>query len=320
MFRVNGSNLLYKIWGIITLIIGILTAAAGAGILVIYYCFAESDIGKIISDFTKQFDFDATLLVVLAVLIVVLMAVIQISTGSILIKEFLKSKSEFASRQILYILAIIGWVACLLVLAKINSILNSLFFGMISMEKIQTVCIVKIIYDLLTVIFLGCKSSNLIYTENADYPVNNTVSQQQEYFENNYSQPNEGVYQQEQMMTSNQQDMSYSQQEIAASAEIPSGAVLGLFGQFKDQKYVFNAGEDCTIGRDKNCQIQLNHSKVSRVHCTIHRMENGDYLVTDSSTNGTFYENLRLPKGESYEVPKGALLAIGDAENVLQLL
>ncbi len=43
------------------------------------------------------------------------------------------------------------------------------------------------------------------------------------------------------------------------------------------------------------------------------------YQVTDYSSNGTFYNDQRLKSREPYRLPKGALLAIGDADNVLEL-
>lgn len=332
MFRVNGSNVLYKVWGIITLILGILTTLAGAGVLVIYYCFSDTTIGKLIYDIVANFGFEPMLLVLLFFLIILLIAVIQISTGNILIKETFKNKSEFSSRQFLYVLAIVGWVVTLILILKVNSLLVSLFGGLINLDKIQMTSIIKIIYDVITVIMLGSKSSNLIYYENIDeYSASSAgyYEQQpqevfdngydqpiQEFPENQYNQPEQNMYQPEPVMPAANMDAI----NTATSNTTHSGAIMGLFGEYKDNKFTMEAGATCLIGRDKKCQIQLNHSKVSRVHCTIHRMENGDYQVIDSSTNGTFYENLRLPKGESYEVPKGALLAIGDADNVLQLL
>ena len=45
----------------------------------------------------------------------------------------------------------------------------------------------------------------------------------------------------------------------------------------------------------------------------------GVYQVTDYSSNGTYYNNKRLKYGDPYRLPKGALLALGDADNVLEL-
>ena len=78
-------------------------------------------------------------------------------------------------------------------------------------------------------------------------------------------------------------------------------------------------GQQCVVGRKSNCDIQLVHGQVSRVHCVIEMLPDGVYQVTDYSSNGTFYNNQRLKSREPYRLPKGALLAIGDADNVLEL-
>lgn len=97
------------------------------------------------------------------------------------------------------------------------------------------------------------------------------------------------------------------------------GYVYGAFGIFAGQSYPLMLGQRCVVGRKSTCDIQLVHSEVSRVHCVIQMMPDGVYQVTDYSSNGTFYNNQRLCHREPYRLPKGALLAIGDADNVLEL-
>ena len=98
-----------------------------------------------------------------------------------------------------------------------------------------------------------------------------------------------------------------------------AGAVTGLFGSFKDQTYTINTKGKCRIGREHPCEIRIHHPKVSRMHCEIAVLPDGTYRVTDYSSNGTFYENQRLEKGVPQKLPKGAVLVIGDPDNVLQL-
>lgn len=51
----------------------------------------------------------------------------------------------------------------------------------------------------------------------------------------------------------------------------------------------------------------------------IQMLPDGVCQVTDCSSNGTFYNNQRLKYKQPYRLPKGGLLAIGDADNVLEL-
>lgn len=98
-----------------------------------------------------------------------------------------------------------------------------------------------------------------------------------------------------------------------------AGDVYGAFGVFQGYSHPMSLGSQCVVGRKSTCDIQLVHGQVSRVHCVIQMLPDGVYQVTDHSSNGTFYNNQRLKKGEPYRLPKGALLAIGDADNVLEL-
>lgn len=100
---------------------------------------------------------------------------------------------------------------------------------------------------------------------------------------------------------------------------VKEGYIYGAFGIFEGQSYPMGRGEQCVIGRNSNCDIQLKHGQVSRVHCVIQMLPDGVYQVTDCSSNGTFYNNQRLKYKQPYRLPKGALLAIGDADNVLEL-
>lgn len=97
------------------------------------------------------------------------------------------------------------------------------------------------------------------------------------------------------------------------------GSIYGAFGIFGGQSYPMCLGQQCVVGRKSTCDIQLVHSQVSRVHCVIEMLPDGVYQVTDYSSNGTFYNNQQLKSREPYRLPKGALLAIGDADNVLEL-
>ena len=98
------------------------------------------------------------------------------------------------------------------------------------------------------------------------------------------------------------------------------GQVKGLFGSFMGRSYPVSSGMSYRIGRESSCDIQIVHKRVSRVHCTIELMPDGIYQVTDYSSNGTFYNNTKLQYGILYTIPRGSILAIGDADNVIQLM
>ncbi len=98
-----------------------------------------------------------------------------------------------------------------------------------------------------------------------------------------------------------------------------NGQIVGLFGSYQGKKYSFATGIWCKIGRDVSCEIQVTHPQVSRIHCQVQKMPSGKYQIVDCSSNGTYYNNIALEKGKTYLVPKGAIIVLGDADNVLQL-
>lgn len=113
--------------------------------------------------------------------------------------------------------------------------------------------------------------------------------------------------------------LSGKKKRASAGTGKPVGEIYGAFGIFRGQSYPMRPGQQCVVGRKSSCNIQLVHGEVSRTHCMIEMLPDGVYQVTDYSTNGTFYNDMRLKSGEPYRLPKGALLAIGDADNVLEL-
>lgn len=99
----------------------------------------------------------------------------------------------------------------------------------------------------------------------------------------------------------------------------PTGMVEGQFGAYQGRRSELYTGKLYKIGRESSCEIQVNHPKVSRIHCTVCKLPNGRYQITDCSSNGTFYDNIKLQKGGTMEVKPGGLLVLGEADNVLQL-
>lgn len=98
-----------------------------------------------------------------------------------------------------------------------------------------------------------------------------------------------------------------------------TGKITGMFGKYQGREYTIQSGMICTVGRSSSCNVQINDKRVSRIHCTIELLPDGDYQVMERSSNGTYYNDVQLERGKSYRIPRGALLAIGDADNVLLL-
>ena len=66
-----------------------------------------------------------------------------------------------------------------------------------------------------------------------------------------------------------------------------------------------------TIGRSASCSYQLKNDAVSSMHLTIDYDENEKVCyVTDRSTNGTFLNSVRLPKGTKKALHQGDALQI----------
>ena len=101
------------------------------------------------------------------------------------------------------------------------------------------------------------------------------------------------------------------------------GSIMGLSGVYAEAIFRLDPNEKITIGRDpKSAQIVIdeNCGLVSRTHCTILGCVSANcYIVTDLSTNGTFADGKRLPKGETVSVARGTVIAIGDSTNTFKL-
>ena len=100
---------------------------------------------------------------------------------------------------------------------------------------------------------------------------------------------------------------------------LPQAVVEGLFGDFQGRRFVIGEGEVCRIGRDSGCDIQISHPKVSRIHCAVKFLPNGNFEVTDYSYNGTYYENHPLPNSTAVQVQPGGKLVMGSTDNVFYL-
>lgn len=81
--------------------------------------------------------------------------------------------------------------------------------------------------------------------------------------------------------------------------ESTSNKVTFVFSQSSPQsvyrKYTIPQGRTVTIGRSKDCDIQLDHVSVLRYHCTVTRVDGGVYLERTSSSAPVQYNNMNMP-------------------------
>lgn len=102
--------------------------------------------------------------------------------------------------------------------------------------------------------------------------------------------------------------------------QLSTGYIIGISGAFADNRYMMNAGMDeCSIGRGNTCDIMIDEPKISRVHCTIWLLEDGNYMIVDTSSNGTYINHKRLTSGKKYVYGRGTRICLANTENILEL-
>ncbi len=113
---------------------------------------------------------------------------------------------------------------------------------------------------------------------------------------------------------------------VAAAPVADTSAIglLGVSGMYQGAKFTMKPGDEFVIGRDgtlSNIIISTNGDKVSRRHCTVtFNSATCRYEVTDFSSNGTYYGNERLLKGQATQIARGTTIVIGDKMNQFKLM
>lgn len=314
-YKVNGSNTLFLVWGIFVLIFGGITAIT---FLIGFFALcagASSDVVSFASSVNDDVKMSIALLFVLYIVIGAVLISVKLETGILLVKENFRSTWKIIFCAVLYFLAALGN----LFLMIFNLVTGSQVKGY--HKAIDTAVafvviwyIVKIVWDILTGIFLIVKQGRLV-------PIT----------EKDFIPPQPGPFSPIPIPgpEPNPFPPAPSHPILPPSPPFPSdftvpntpvvGTIVGLFGVFQGQTFELHSGEVCRIGRESVCNIQIKHPKVSRVHCTVCRLSDGMYQITDTSTNGTFYNNKRLEKNVPTKVSPGGTLVVGEADNVLQL-
>lgn len=102
-------------------------------------------------------------------------------------------------------------------------------------------------------------------------------------------------------------------------AQMSAGAITVMSGNTQEKRYLVQVGVMYSVGRSSSCQIQLQHTRISRLHCKIRLLPNGLYQVADYSSNGTWCNNQRMERGRVYTIQRGTLLAVGSSDIALML-
>ncbi|MBQ9157138.1 MAG: DUF4234 domain-containing protein [Eubacterium sp.] len=106
-----------------------------------------------------------------------------------------------------------------------------------------------------------------------------------------------------------------------AAAPWHEGGVLMATGQYAGSRIQMRPGETITIGRDPaRCALVCESDKISRAHVAI-QYQDGFYMVTDLSTNGTISsESGRLPKNQAVRQRSGTSLQLAQSNESVRLL
>ncbi len=78
-------------------------------------------------------------------------------------------------------------------------------------------------------------------------------------------------------------------------------ALISLSEVARPSRLVLRKGGDVVIGRDPSSDFWIGAPHVSRRHCAVHIAVSGIVRVTDTSTNGTAFDDGVLQNGQSYE-------------------
>lgn len=309
-YRINGTNTFFKVWGILVLIFGGIGVILGVIGFILQCTVVSSDIVWLLTAISKRLKDFIALFIVLEILFFIISVMVKLITGLLFIKESFKSKWKFIFCTIMYFVATLGLLVFLILFIVL---INPNVGDWRDIDELAILiivsCIIKIIWDIITGIFLIVKQGRLVQSTSSG------VISQPNYNPEIGDMPEVNPF----PPVSSQPILPPFPPEPTLPNTPVIGTVVGLFGGFQGQTFELHNGEICKIGRESVCNIQIKHPKVSRVHCTICSLPDGMYQITDTSTNGTFYNNKRLEKNVPTKVSPGGTLVVGEADNVMQL-
>lgn len=318
-YEIRGSNTFYKVWGILTFVfVGIYGLIELLGLIILgAAAVKENELSNWLGIYSDAYFSDAGTYLVLIFVFTALSftagVVIRILSGIQLARNYVKSTGAMIAAAVFNFL-----MGMFHILALIGNIKLSFGFGIFC-----------------SLLFMGWSIATgicLLLKQAAAVRGGSRASGLQEFYR---GAPDEGMGMAENGYQSSGreipgQDLTLPLTWAAAeepafgpgnadAGHAPQVRVEGLFGEYKGKTYILRSGESCRIGRDSDCDIQIHHAKVSRIHCAVQLLSDGRLELTDYSYNGTYYENKALTKGVPAAVKPGGLLAVGDADNVFSL-
>lgn len=334
-YEIKGSNTLYKVWGIITFVFagfyGLPRLLSFAYLIIksseikSKYSAYLSLLGQGTVDKIQKY---LILIVAALTLGVIIGLLIRILSGLCLIRPYIKSKGVMIALAVCYFLMAVGNLVWGIIWKKMHLTALLVYFLFLMLWAIAT-GVFLIMKQAMAVAGAGewngygAQDSHMftngenLGVDGAGDPYMITDGERYEVRDGagvGYVPPYD-IPQAAPEVQQPQPDMGVAK---AAEPELKA-CIEGLFGDYIGKKYILRVGENCRIGRDSGCDIQLRHLKVSRIHCAVKLLPDGRFEITDSSYNGTFYENTPLPNGVPTIVEGGGMLVAGDAKNVLSL-
>ena len=99
------------------------------------------------------------------------------------------------------------------------------------------------------------------------------------------------------------------------------GTIECVAGTNRGYVYNINDGEELTIGKDPktaNIVISAEYKDVSRKHCVI-KYYQGQFVITDYSSNGTKVNGKKLEPGVPEKISRGSQIALGKGDNLFKV-
>lgn len=105
-----------------------------------------------------------------------------------------------------------------------------------------------------------------------------------------------------------------------------TGVIVCISGEYKGSIIRIYPDIEYEIGRDgSKCEIIINQPYISRKHCTLSYREDGSYMITDHSHNGTYLiQNNGSPRklitDKIETLPTGSIISFGDIDLKYRLI
>lgn len=290
-YAIDGSNAGYLVWGILVLIFGGITAILCLISIITMISMPSSTAGRMLYSLSDDLAIYTVLSIIISFLTYTIQVAVKIATGVVLVRNYINSQVTLIFLAVLYFLSALAW-AVLYAFAFAAGITVLEYSSGYVLAVVTVVFLIKFIWDLVTGALLILKSKKAV-------PMN---------------RHSVGIQQWQPAGTA----VAGTLTEASLVPQV-IGTIEGMFGSYQGRIFELHKGEVYKIGRDLECNIQISHPKVSRIHCTVCKLQNGKYQITDHSSNGTFYENIRLQRNVATEVNPGGMLVIGEADNVFRL-